>query len=71
MKQITVLVADDHAPTRADVVAAVERDKRFTVIADVSDAPTAVQTALHERPDVCLLDIRMPGNGISAAREIT
>ena len=71
MKQITVLVADDHAPTRADVVAALEQDKRFTVIAQVPDAPTAVQTALHERPDVCLLDIRMPGNGISAAREIT
>jgi DNA-binding NarL/FixJ family response regulator len=71
VKQITVLVADDHAPTRADVVAALEQDKRFTVIAQVPDAPTAVQMALHERPDVCLLDIRMPGNGISAAREIT
>ncbi len=71
MKQIRVLVADDHPPTRADVVAALEQDERFSVIAEVPDAPAAVQAALHERPDICLLGIRMPGNGISAAREIT
>ena len=71
MSQIRVLVADDHPPTRADVVAALEQDERFSVIAQVPDAPSAVQTALHEQPDLCLLDIRMPGNGISAAREIT
>jgi DNA-binding NarL/FixJ family response regulator len=71
VKQIRVLVADDHLPTRTDVVTALEQDKRFRVIAQVADAPAAVQAALHERPDLCVLDIRMPGNGISAAREIT
>lgn len=34
------------------------------------DATGAIDTALAERPDVCLLDINMPGNGIAAAREI-
>jgi two-component system nitrate/nitrite response regulator NarL len=66
-----VLVADDHAPTREDVRAAVEADPRFTVVALASDAADAVQAALRERPDVALLDMRMPGSGAAAAWEIT
>jgi DNA-binding NarL/FixJ family response regulator len=30
-----------------------------------------VEAALRERPDICLLDVRMPGNGIAVTREIT
>jgi DNA-binding NarL/FixJ family response regulator len=66
-----VLVADDHAPTREDVRAAVESDARFTVVALAGDAADAVQAALRERPDVALLDMRMPGSGAAAAWEIT
>lgn len=66
-----VLVADDHAPTRDDVRAAVESDPRFTVVALAGDAADAVQAALRERPDVALLDMRMPGGGAAAAWEIT
>jgi DNA-binding NarL/FixJ family response regulator len=66
----TVLVADDHAPTRAGVRSALEGNG-FHVCAEASDAAGAVAAALRERPDVCLLDIRMPGNGISAAAEIS
>jgi len=65
-----VLVADDHAPTRAGVRSALE-GHGFRVCAEVADAPGAVEAALRERPDVCLLDIRMPGNGIAAADEIS
>jgi DNA-binding NarL/FixJ family response regulator len=65
-----VLIADDHAPTRQDVRWALERDERFSVCAVVADAVEAVQAALRERPDVCLLDIRMPGSGLAAAWEI-
>ena len=43
----------------------------FTVCAEASDAGSAIDVALRERPDVCLLDINMPGNGISAAAEIS
>jgi DNA-binding NarL/FixJ family response regulator len=43
----------------------------LTVCAEVSNAEDAVEAALRERPDVCLLDIQMPGSGISAARQIT
>jgi DNA-binding NarL/FixJ family response regulator len=66
-----VLVADDHAPTREDVRAAVEADPRFTVVAVAADAADAIQAAMRERPDVALLDMRMPGSGAAAAWEIT
>jgi two-component system, NarL family, nitrate/nitrite response regulator NarL len=66
-----VLVADDHAPTREDVRAAVEADPRFEVVALAGDAAGAVQAALRERPDVALLDMWMPGSGAAAAWEIT
>jgi len=65
-----VLIADDHAPTRADVRQALDADERFEVCADTADAPAAVQAAVRERPDLCLLDVRMPGGGLSAAWEI-
>ena len=50
--------------------AALERAD-FTVVAEVSDATGAVEAAAEHKPDVCLLDINMPGNGISAAADIT
>lgn len=43
----------------------------FTICAEADTAAGAVEAALRERPDVCLLDIHMPGSGISAAAEIT
>ncbi len=66
-----VLIADDHAPTREDVWRALEGDVRFEVCATAADAAEAVNAAVRERPDVCLLDIRMPGSGLAAAWEIT
>ncbi len=65
-----VLIADDHAPSRDDIQRALERDQRFSVCASVPDAAEAIQAAVRERPDVCLLDIRMPGDGLAAAWEI-
>ena len=67
--KISVLIADDHPPTRAGVRAALERDG-FVVCAEVADAQAAIEAARRERPDVCLLDIHMPGEGIRAAEVI-
>jgi DNA-binding NarL/FixJ family response regulator len=67
---IRVLIADDHPPTRAGVRAALE-GHGFEVVGEVADAAAAIDAAVRERPDVCLLDIHMPGNGIHAAGEIT
>jgi DNA-binding NarL/FixJ family response regulator len=70
MKRISVLIADDHAPTRADVREALAEHPGFVVCADVADAAAAVEAATRLLPDICLLDIRMPGSGLAAAWEI-
>jgi two-component system, NarL family, nitrate/nitrite response regulator NarL len=66
-----VLIADDHAGTREDLLRILEADGRYVVCAVVADAAAAVEAAREERPDLCLIDIRMPGNGIAAAWEIS
>jgi DNA-binding NarL/FixJ family response regulator len=68
---VRILLADDHAPTRTDIRQILEDDGRFTVVAEVHDAAAAVEASVRERPDVCLLDIHMPGTGIAAAWEIS
>ena len=70
MTAMRVLVADDHAPLRAGVAATLA-DNGFSVCAQAADAPGAVDAAIRERPDVCLLDVHMPGGGIRAAAEIS
>jgi DNA-binding NarL/FixJ family response regulator len=65
-----ILIADDHAPTRAGVRMALERDG-LEVCAEVTNASDAVEAALREHPDLCLLDVHMPGGGPSAASMIT
>jgi len=55
--------------TRAGVRLALERGG-FEICSEVDDGPSAVEAAERERPDVCLLDIQMPGSGIRAAEEI-
>lgn len=67
---VRVLVADDHAPTRSGVRRVLE-DDGFEVCAEVATGAAAVEAALRERPDVCLLDVRMPeGGGVAAAAAI-
>lgn len=61
----SVIIADDHAPTREDVRRALDGDACFEVCAETSDAVAAVRAALREQPDVCLLDLRMPGGGLA------
>jgi DNA-binding NarL/FixJ family response regulator len=70
-RPLRVLVADDHEPTREDIRRAFERDPRFEICAEAADSSTAVAEAVRERPDLCLLDIRMPGGGLAALWEIT
>jgi DNA-binding NarL/FixJ family response regulator len=68
---LRVLIADDHAPTRADIRRVLGGDERFEVCAEAADAPAAVQAALREKPDICVLDLRMPGGGLVTVWEIT
>lgn len=66
---VRVVIADDHPPQRLGVRAALEAGG-FKVVAEAGDAGTAYEAAVEHRPDVCLLDIHMPGNGIKAAARI-
>ena len=68
---VRVLIADDHVPTRDDIRRALEADERFVVCAEAGDAPVAIEAALRESPDLCVLDVRMPGGGVAAAWEIS
>jgi DNA-binding NarL/FixJ family response regulator len=65
----TIVIADDHPATRLGVRMALMNDG-FRVLAEASDCDGAVSAVLRERPDVCLLDVRMPGGGIAAAGRI-
>jgi DNA-binding NarL/FixJ family response regulator len=65
-----VLIADDHPPTRADVRVALEQ-AGFSICGEAWTANGAIEQAVREAPDVCLLDIHMPGGGISAASVIS
>jgi len=64
------VMADDHARMRSRVRAALEAGG-CVVVGEGASAEEAVALAMTHRPDVALLDIHMPGNGITAAREIT
>ena len=68
-KPLRVVIADDHPMTRVGVRVALERDG-FEICAEADDAASAVAAAERESPDICLLDIQMPGSGIHAAEEI-
>lgn len=65
-----IVLADDHARIRKQVRQALE-DGGCAVVGEAGSAEEAVAAVEEHRPDVVLLDIHMPGNGIRAAREIT
>ncbi|GAA1022182.1 MULTISPECIES: response regulator transcription factor [Amycolatopsis] len=68
---IRVLLADDEAMIRAGVAAILASDKEIEVVAEAADGRGAIELARANRPDVALLDIRMPGlDGLAAAEEI-
>lgn len=67
--QPTVVLADDHPAIRLGVRMALLAGG-LRVLAEASDCDGAVKAVLRERPDVCLLDVFMPGGGIQAAAAI-
>jgi two-component system nitrate/nitrite response regulator NarL len=67
-RDVRVLVADDHPLTRLGIRVAL--GDGFEVCAEADDAESAVAAARREEPDICLLDVCMPGNGIQAAARI-
>jgi len=70
VERIRVAVVDDHAMFRAGVIQSLGLDGDIEVVGEGGSAAEAVQLAKELAPDLILLDVSMPGNGVEAAREI-
>ncbi|MBX9719513.1 MAG: response regulator transcription factor, partial [Microbacteriaceae bacterium] len=57
---IRVLVADDHAVVRADIVALLSAEPGIEVVGEAVDGEQVVELALALRPDLVVMDVRMP-----------
>jgi two-component system NarL family response regulator len=67
---LRLLLADGDASSRKSLLETISADERFVICAEAGDAAGAVEAALRERPDLCLVDVKMPGGGTAAAWEI-
>jgi DNA-binding NarL/FixJ family response regulator len=69
---IRVLIADDHELVRTGFRKILESEPGLEVVAEAADGGEAVEAALLHRPDVVLMDVRMPRlDGIEAARALS
>ncbi len=70
--EIRILIADDHEVVRIGLAALLDGQPGLTVVAQAASGEDAVRLARVHRPDVAVLDIRMPnGSGVEACRTIT
>jgi DNA-binding NarL/FixJ family response regulator len=66
-----VLIADDHGIVRSGLRLLLERQPDIEVVAEASDGAEARDIAVRERPDLAILDVKMPKlTGLQATREI-
>lgn len=69
---LRIIIVDDHEVVRLGLRTLLERQPNFTVVDEAATAKEAVEKALQGRPDVVVMDIRLPGgSGIEACRQIT
>ncbi|MFE4056112.1 response regulator [Streptomyces sp. NPDC059096] len=70
-KPVRVVIADDDQLVRMALRLVIDGEPDMTVVAEAADGDAAITVADEQRPDVVLMDVRMPGrDGLSATREI-
>lgn len=70
-RDVRILLVDDHAVVREGLRALLDREEGLSVVAEAGTVADAVRAAREHRPDVAILDLRLPdGSGIEACREI-
>jgi len=68
---LRILLVDDHEVVRLGLKALISRYPHFEVVGEAAGADEAMQQVAHLRPDVVVMDIRLPGkSGIEATRDI-
>ena len=68
---IRIVIVDDHPLVRDGIVAILSRDVDLTVVAEAGGGREGVSVVQRERPDVVLMDLRMPdGDGVEAIRAL-
>jgi len=71
-KHLRIIIVDDHEVVRLGLKALLDRHPDFTVVDEAGTAKEAIQKVEAHRPEVVVMDIRLPGgSGIDACREIT
>jgi DNA-binding NarL/FixJ family response regulator len=71
MEKINVVLADDHVLVRKGIKAMLESDTQIDVIGEANNGVEALETARNLKPDILVLDIRMPEmNGLEAAARL-
>ncbi len=71
MEAINVLIVDDHTVVRDGLATMFEREREFTVVGQAKNGLEAVEMARALRPDIILMDLRMPEmDGVEAMRRI-
>ena len=69
--EITTLIVDDHEVVREGLRLSLSRASHIRVIGEASDGASAVELAARRRPDVVIMDVRMPGmDGLEAAKRL-
>ena len=68
---VRILIVDDHPLMRFGIASAIQAHRDMTVVAEAESAADAVEAFRQHRPDITLMDIRMPnGSGIQALIDI-
>jgi len=71
MPPLRILIADDHDVVRKGLHTVLASHKGWEVCAEAANGLDAVKAALHQKPDVVVMDINMPGmSGLEATKEI-